>query len=46
MSVRKISRKEIIESLRESLERKREWEEQAQKEFAEMRKSQISISIQ
>ena len=37
---------EIIAALRHSLKRKRQWEEQAQREFAEMRKNQISISIQ
>lgn len=39
------SREEIIAALRKSLERKREWEEQAQKEFAEMRQSQVDIAL-
>ena len=43
--IRNRSRDEILEALRKSLERKREWEEQAQKEFAEMRQSQVDIVI-
>lgn len=43
--IRNRSRSEIIAALRKSLERKREWEEQAQKEFAEMRQSQIDIVL-
>jgi phytoene/squalene synthetase len=39
------TKEEIIEALRKSLERKKEWEEQAQREFAEMRKNQVSISV-
>jgi len=45
MSVRRRTRSEIIAALRQSLERKKEWEEQAQKEFAEMRKNQVNISF-
>ena len=39
------SRDEVIAALRKSLERKRDWEEQAQKDFAEMRQSQINIAL-
>lgn len=40
------TRDEVIAALRQSLQRKREWEERAQKEFAEMRKNQIDIDLQ
>ena len=45
-AIRNRTREEIIAALRRSLERKRQWEEQAQREFSEMRKNQISISVQ
>ena len=44
-AIKNRTRDEIIAALRKSLERKREWEEQAQKEFAEMRQSQVEIAL-
>ena len=44
-AIKNRTRDEIIAALRKSLERKREWEEQAQKEFAEMRRSQVEIAL-
>ena len=45
-AIKNRTREEIITALRRSLERKREWEEQAQREFSEMRRNQINISVQ
>ncbi len=45
-AIKNRTREEIITALRQSLERKREWEEQAQREFSEMRRNQINISLQ
>jgi len=45
-AIKNRTREEIIKALRQSLERKREWEEQAQREFYEMRRNQINISLQ
>ena len=45
-AIKNRTRNEIIAALRLSLRRKKEWEEQARKEFAEMRKNQIDIALQ
>jgi hypothetical protein len=45
-AIKNRTREEIIAALRQSLKRKREWEEEAQREFSEMRRNQINISLQ
>jgi hypothetical protein len=39
------TRDEVIAAFRESIRKKYEWEEQARKELAEMRRNQINVAL-